>query len=202
MTWQVNDSEIGKIDSAPIDGLLGVSGSLGQKVHETEKHFHNWERWFGPAAVASGENHIADPLGEVGGTPAGVTTSFQVTSGVNNEWGTAIQVFGATDAAVIFPSGKQVKFDVHHIRFTDVETDRLEWLVRVICGTSAAAGVTAETYTQKPFFIEKTNKNDADAEVMMERCTAGDKVWLQALNTSNASALYLDIQFGAHGYSG
>ena len=198
----ITTTDVNKIDNEAVLGLLGVHNSLAYKVHEIETHFHGWERWVGPAASPSAA-HIADPLGEVGGTPAGVITSFQVTSGANKTWGTALQVFGATDAAVCLPTGYQASFDPHHIKFTDVQTDKQEWLLRIIYSAStAAAGVTAETYTVKPFFIEKTNKNDADTELMVKRAAAGTLIWVQALQLTNNDARTLDIQFGLHGYGG
>ena len=40
-----------KIDNLAADGLLGVEDSLAYKIAEVEKHFHNWERWIGLAAI-------------------------------------------------------------------------------------------------------------------------------------------------------
>jgi len=38
-----------KIDNKAVDGLLGVSNSLGYRVHEIERHLHGRERWLGKA---------------------------------------------------------------------------------------------------------------------------------------------------------
>ena len=169
------------------------------EVQETERHLHNLERWIGPAAAPSGEDHIADNLGGVAVAPLGVQTSFQLTSGLNKDWGTAVQIWGATDCTLL-PVGRQAFFDPHRIRFTDVEQDKKEWLICVIYGSSAAAGISAGTYTMHPFFIEKTDKNDADIELYFDHVPAGTKVWVQILNITANDAWYLDIQFGVHGY--
>jgi len=198
----ITTTDVNKIDAEAVTGLLGTNDSLAYKVHELESHHHGWERYFGPAAIPSGEDHVADPLGEVGGSPGGVQTSFQAISGASNAWGTPVQIFGATDAAVVLPVGSQAKYDVHHMRFTDVQTDKLEWLICIIVGDSAVAGIAAGTFTVKPFFVEKTDKNDASLELMIKRATAGDKAWVQVLNVTNASALTIDMQFGVHGYAG
>ena len=47
-----------KIDDAPADGLLGVSGSLSYEVTEVERHNHNRERWWGAVAVPDETNAI------------------------------------------------------------------------------------------------------------------------------------------------
>lgn len=37
-------------------GLLGTSNSLAYRVHELERHFHGYERWYGKSADKSGVN--------------------------------------------------------------------------------------------------------------------------------------------------
>lgn len=170
------------------------------EVEETERHLHNYERWIGPAASPDGENHVADPLGEVGGTPAGVVTSFTVTSGANKTWGTAVQIFGATDAAVVLPTGRQAAFDLHRLNPTGTNEDKNSWLLRIICGTSAAAGVSADTYGTVPLFIENTNKVQIPVELITEKHAAGIKMWVQLLHVDNNNSKTVDLQFGIHGY--
>jgi len=48
------DSELLKIDSAPMDGLLGTPDSLCYEVGELVAHFHGAERWAGAAFETGG----------------------------------------------------------------------------------------------------------------------------------------------------
>lgn len=166
----------------------------------TEQHRHAYERWIGRAAVPVGESHVADPLGEVGGTPAGVITSFQFTSGANKTWGPAVQIFGSADAAVCLPAGDQAVFDLHRLRPTDAGTNKLDWYVRIIAGDSAAAGVTADTYLVIPLFVDNVDKVKLPVELIDKRHDAGTKMWAQVLLISNNDEVTLDLQFGLHGY--
>lgn len=200
------ESAVG-IESEPAaSGAPSITESLmayiKQVVGETldiERHLHNVERWFGPAAIPSGENHIADPLGEVGGTPAGVLTSFRVTSGPNKTWGTALQIWGATDNTLM-PTGKQAFVDAHRLKMTDAETNKHEWLIRLIVGETAAAGVLADTYGIIPLFVDNADKEKIPIDLITERVIAGSKVWVQLLHVSDNDAEYIDLQFGVHGY--
>lgn len=187
-------------DTIGVASLIALIRKTLDEAKETEQHIHNYERWIGPAAVPSGENHVADPLGEPGGAPAGVITSFQFTSGPNNTWGPAVQIFGATDAAVCLPSGLQAFYDLHRLRPTDAEEDKRDWIIRIIEGTSAAAGVAADTYLVVPMFMEKSTKVPLPVELIDERVPAGTKHWAQVLLTTNNNEETLDLQFGLHGY--
>ncbi len=181
-----------------------VTGQIATLKEATviERHFHNVERWFGPAASASGTTHVADPLGEVGGTPAGVITSFRMTAGANKTWGTAVQVWGSTDYTLM-PTGLQAFLDLHRFRSTNAEVDRKNWFIRIIADdVSAAAGVTADTYGIVPIFVENTDKVEAPIEMITARIAQADAtmVWVQALYPDNNDAKYIDLQFGIHGY--
>jgi len=59
----ISTTEINKIDSAASKGLDGIVDSIAYRIHETERHMHSYERWFGAAAVPNGEIHIADRVG-------------------------------------------------------------------------------------------------------------------------------------------
>lgn len=179
-------------------GSVDVS-TLEAEILEVERHIHNVERWFGPAASGSGEDHVADPLGEVGGTPAGVITSFRITSAATKAWGPAVQIWGATDYTLM-PATKQAYQDAHRLRMTGAETNKHEWLLRIIIGTSATAGVSADTYSIIPLFVDNADKQKAPVEIITERAPAGSKVWAQLLHVTDDDAEYIDVQFGIHGY--
>ena len=79
----------GKIDDTATNGLLGVSNSLAYRVAEIERHLHSAASWFGKAAVASGETHVADRIG------AGIDP-FRIDAG-NEDWGAWVQILGSDD---------------------------------------------------------------------------------------------------------
>ena len=187
------------------DAILVVDGLVDtvlSEVREVEKHLHNYERWIGPAGTPAGETHIADVLGHATDTPAGVITSFQLTSGATKTWGTALQILGSTDCALVLPVGRQAYFDFHRLRVTAAQTTSHQWILRIIAGATAAAGVTAGTFTLIPLFVETTNKVQiAPVEPLTERHAAGTKMWAQLLHVSDDDAETMDLQFGLHGYA-
>ena len=188
--------------TADVTSLVGLTRKALDEATEVARHFHNFERWFGPAATPSGTAHVADPIGEVGGTPAGVITSFRVTTGANKTWGTALQIWGSTDYTLM-PTGKQASLDIHRFRISMAETDRKNWYLRIIeDDVSAAAGVTADTYTTIPIFVENTDKSVDPIDILMARILQTDAtmMWVQALNPDDNDADYIDLQFGVHGY--
>lgn len=186
-------------DTADVVSLMGVLRKTLFEAHESERHLHNTERWFGPAAAASGEDHVADPLGEVGGTPAGVITSFRATSGANKTWGTAVQIWGADDY-LLMPAGKQAYQDAHRLLPTNAEVDKDTWLLRISIGNSAASAVSDDDYLTLPLFIEATDKAQTPVELITDRAPAGAKIWMELLHVDNDDAKYVDLQFGIHGY--
>jgi len=95
-------AETEKIDNAASDGLGGVANSLGYKITEIEKHFHNDEKVFGNVA----NDMTAD-------TPV----KFTVTGG-NNAWGTELML---TDGTVIESGSATKKFDLNRLYITSVE---------------------------------------------------------------------------------
>jgi len=187
-------------DTAGTASLVALLRTTYAETEIVEHHMHAYERWIGPAAISVGETHIADPLGEVGGTPAGVQTSFQFTSGANKTWGPAVQIFGSTDAAVCLPAGDQAFYDLHRLRPFDAGANKLDWYIRIIAGTSAAAGVIADTYLTIPLFVDNLDKVKAPVELIDERHIAGTKMWAQVLETTNNDEETLNLQFGLHGY--
>ena len=77
-----------------IEVVDGKIDDVEQIAYETEKHFHNYEKWFGAAAVPVGETHVADEMD-------GVILPFQLTSGnsaYNPVW---TQILGSEDLPVL-----------------------------------------------------------------------------------------------------
>ena len=144
--------------------------------------------------------HLADPLGQPGGSPAGVLTSFRLTCGASKVWGTPVQIWGSGDCVFVLPVDHQGAFDLHAVKFTDVEDDKEEWIICVGAGVNMAAAISAGTYLTQPFFIEKTNKNQSDIDLLLDKEVAGTAMWAMLLHVTNNNIKYVDCQFGVHGY--
>ena len=188
-TWeQQRAGERAKIDSEATDGLAGVSNSLAYRVHEIEKHFHGYERWFGAAASASGETHVADAINAS-------IVEFQIDS-ANNAWGAWVQILGSSDT----PVDSGAKFDLHRLVFTGVERFNSHHFVQIGAGTSGAASLTAGTYTEFVFESSTAKGTETPIDVMMGRQDAGTKVWARCL--VNADTGTLDFFYGLHEYAG
>lgn len=172
-------------------GMYAQYDSLGYKVSETERHFHNRERWFGKAASPSGETHVADRLG------GGILT-FQAVSG-NNTFGSWVQILGSSDTPII--SGYKY-YDSH--RFLITTTDSTSpFIIQAIAGESSelAARVTANAYTELAF-ISATNANDSGiGHLMSSRIPCGTKAWVRVCCVGQ-NAKVINFYFGLHEYEG
>ncbi len=180
-----------RIDHESTDGLNGVSNSLAYRVHEIEKHLHSSEKWFGDAAVASGETHVADRMGP------GIAP-FALLSG-NDAFGSWVQILGSTDTPV---TPAMAKFDVHRFLTTSTNSTSV-FLVQTVTGESAgiAAKLSAENYSEHPY-IAPTNNNDSGIEnAMMSRETTGVKMWARCICIGQ-DAKTINVYFGLHEYVG
>jgi len=177
-----------KIDNLATDGLSGVHDSLAYRVHETDRHVHHYARAFGLAAAPDGETHRADTI----------TTSPApfVIDADNDGWGTAVQIFGSEDT----PSG-WAYYDPHKISIVAAETANVTYLIQIIAGTSAAAGISAGTFSDVVFQPQSVQGRPAALEVGFRRQAAGTKLWARnwarGQNTATLS-FYIEM----HGYEG
>jgi hypothetical protein len=175
-----------KFDDLATDGIdTAVVDSLAYRVAEIEKHLHNWERWYGLAASPSGETHRADAIG------AGIA-AFQIDAG-NNTWGAWVQVVGSSDAAKIF--------DMHRIMVTAVERAATSHFVQVAIGETAAAALTAGTYSEFVYHPAAVTAEAIPIDIMMRRAAAGSKAWARVL-ASGANTGTMDFYIGLHYYDG
>lgn len=185
------NSETDKIDKKSVDGLLGVNNSLAYKVHEIEKHFHNWERWFGVALSPSGETNVADTLIQ------GAVTAFVIDAG-NDDWGAWVQILGSTDTPTNV-GGTYTKYDLHSIDI--VANERAQpYFVQFAFGATAADAITAGTYTAKVISAPAAN-TDIDFSIMMNRVASGTKAWARCKCPGQNTAT-LGFYFGIHEYVG
>lgn len=178
-----------KIDSAATDGLSGTSNSLAYRVHETERHFHSYERWFELAAVPNAEVHRADAIG----TGAG---AFQIDAG-NDAYGSWVQVLGSSDTPV---GTGNTHYDVHRIEVEATER-AFTYVIQIAFGASGAAALTAGTYTEAPFTPANNLIDSGPLIVQSRRQTVGTKAWARCIcpgqNTATA-----DFYIGLHEYEG
>lgn len=179
-----------KIDDAPTDGLLGVEDSTAYRIHELERHFHSFERWFGAAAVPVGESHVADRIGDT-------VTAFQADGG-NNTWGAWVQILGSDDTPVIAGT---VSFDGHRWLVTAVERANAVHFVQVAAGPSGAAALAAGVYSE---FVVKpitTNARAFPGAIQSRRIPVGTKVWVRIWVVGQDTGT-LSFFFGLHSYEG
>lgn len=191
-------TEIQKIDKAATLGLAGTANSLAYRVHEIERHFHNYERWYGKTADQSGVNPWALSV-----STAGMPTSYQAKSGsatygadANDE----AQVWGLYDTLSV-GGVSQTKLDIHQILFRAASTTTLN-VIRIVYGTGTLAdAITADQFSTYPVLLDAAQNGSIDMviDIMMPRITIGThKVWIQTKNaTDNAT---IDFLVGIHGY--
>ena len=181
-------SDLQKVDSAATDGLTGVSNSLAYRVNELEQHIHGYNRSYGLAAVPAGETHRAD---EITSDPE----PFVIDAG-NDTWGAWVQVFGSTDTPAAW-----IYFDPSEMSIVTVQTANVIYFLQLSAGATAAAGVTAGTYSDRVFTPQSVSGRPAAIRFMMGRQAAGTKLWMRTVcrgtNTSTLS-FYMDL----HGYEG
>ena len=182
-----HDSETIKIDKKAVDGLLGVSNSLGYKVHEIEKHFHSPEFWFGDdgdSTMSRANNHNAWTL---------------TADASANTYGTEVQLSAANDFnADIEGYTAAVKIDLHKIAVTESSVNDKNYIIQFWGGET--------TFGASSFLTEvvyRTGGNAAEAQpisVMCPRFLVGCKIWARVKCETGSGTL--DILVGIHGYKG
>ena len=170
----------------------GIGGGLGTRilriVEEIERHLHNFERWFGAAAVANGEIHVADSISTVK-VPL-------VVDAANDDWGAWVQILGSADTPAIVSN---TKFDLHRFNFTAFETNNSVHSVQVAFGASGAAALSDGSYSE---FVLRTGAGNTfigPIDLLDRRADVGTKVWIRnwahGVDTST-----LSFFFGIHEY--
>lgn len=184
------DAETDKIDQAVVDGLAGVEDSLAYKVAEIEHHLHSRERWWGAVAVPDETNAIE----------ANVTRPFAATSG-NDDWGAAIPILGTADDPT---DGLGVKFDLHLLLITDLDSETDPWRLRIIVGTGTSAdAISAGDWSEVMVEANAVPGNRAGGTpliVQNVRADVGIKCWAQSWNDTTGEIL--SFFYGVHGYAG
>lgn len=186
---RVDGQEALKIDNSATEGLSGTSNSLAYRVHEIEKHLHNWESWFGLAASPTAD-HKADRVGSATDEP------FQIDAG-NDAWGSWVQLLGADDTPA---RTAMAYYDVHRIQFIAAERDETYFL-QLGVGATGAAALSAGTYTEVVFKPASNLIDAGPVYVLMSRAAAGSLLWARCFCRDQNTAT-LDFYIGIHEYAG
>jgi hypothetical protein len=176
-------SVLAKIDGAAVLGLLGANNSLAYRVHEIERHFHSYEKWFGVAATPSG-THKADRL-------ASGIASFQIDGG-NLLFGEWVQILGSADTIE--------KYDPHKVYITDVQ-ESVPYFVQIAFGADADVAVAAESFTEFVYRADATNSDRTEFQFNCRRQAAGSPAWARCLALGSNTGT-LNFYFGLHTYEG
>jgi hypothetical protein len=166
-----------------------IRGAL-YEAQVVQRHFHNYERWFGAQA------------GQTGPGSQSSLTPFRVTSAaVANTFGSAIVVFDGTETPV---KPGMLKFDPRRLHIVDAENNNKTYRLRLANNSeghaSYADAVAAGAYTEIAFKLT-TNANQASpVSILHRRVPSGTKIWA-AVATLDAVAQWLDFLIGIHEYS-
>jgi len=183
------DTDVSKIDGAATSGLTGVADSLAYRVHEIERHLHNYERALELAAVPNGEAHVADRAGTGGGP-------FVIDAG-DDTWGAWVQILGSADTPTI--PGK-VRFDPQRIQISGAERNAT-YIIQIGAGASAAAALTAGTFTEFVYTPEAVQTKPDWLNIGFRAQAAGTKLWARCICPGQNTA-YLNFYLGLHEYEG
>lgn len=173
------------------EGLSATPGSMPYIVAEIERHFHNRERWFGAAAAAVGETHVADRM-------AGGIDPFTLTAG-NDDFGAWVQLLGSEDTPIVTGAAY---FDAHNVLVTGTNSTD-PFIVQLVSGESSgiAAKLAVNQYTEVPY-ISGSNLNDSGiTHIKSPRIEAGEKIWARACCIGGNGST-ISVYFGIHGYEG
>jgi len=166
----------------------GLESQILQKVKAVEGHHHAWERFFGLAASPSGEVHRADLI-------TTSSTSFQVAAG-DDTWGAWLQILGSSDTPFITGS---LFYDLRKYFVTAHQRNNTEYMLQLAFGATAAAALSAGTYSDAELFTGGGNTEVGPVETNVERVAVGTKAWVRAWAVGQTLGT-LDLKFGTHEY--
>lgn len=168
-----------------------IEGRIEQLAYETEKHFHNYEKWFGLAGTPSGETHRADRL-------TLLPEPFVADAG-NDTWGSWLQILGSNDTPVI---SSNTKYDLHEMQIVSHEHNNNVYAFQLAFGESSElAGIlTAETFTEKILVTPSAPGGEFGTLYFQDRraVVTGKgwiRIWAKGQNTGTLSFYY-----GLHEY--
>jgi len=162
--------------------------SLMSHIKEIERHFHNYEKWFGLAVTPDAELHRADNMSTY--TNANVVNPFQIDAG-NDNWGAWVQILGSDDTTDVF--------DLHKIGIVDSQETNTNTFIQIASGASGAAALAAGTYTTIQYLTPTNQAAESAVSFMDRRQAAGTKVWARCL-AIDTNTMTLDFYIGLHTY--
>jgi len=176
---------VSKIDTYAIKTVVD---SIKLTAEETEKHFHNYEKWFGLAGTPVAETHRADRAGQ--------SAPFVLTTG-DCAFGAWVQIMGSEDTPI---QANMTKFDIHRMRVTALN-DSGVYTIQFACGESSELAdiLTAETFSEILVKRDSASAQTVVEEVIMRRCNTGDKIWARA-SVVGANAKTISFYYGLHEY--
>lgn len=191
----ITTTDVNKIDAEAVDGLSGVSNSLGYKMAEIVRHNHSAGRWFGSTA---------------GVAPGLVTslTAFDVTSSATAlTYGVAVEILDGTEDYDITFTPEYI--DPHRIFITEATASGIykiriansNWTGTADTYATMAEAVTANKYSEFLMKIDSTKTDAISAPVQTGRMVVGSTMWAQVMHTA-ASAETISFMIGVHGYEG
>ncbi len=161
-----------------------------QEAYETEKHFHNYERWCGKSGDQSGTNWCDEAS----------LLPFIAVSG-DGAFGAGIKIIGSTDTP---NQANMVKFNLHKVGVTTIENVS-PWYLRFIfdldgdgeADTPEAAGYYTDVWIQS-FTAVAPQVGGSAINFISNRVAVGIPVWAKAKNATNLDEI--DFFVGFHEY--
>ncbi len=172
-----------------VNSLPYLQSVIEPLIHTVEDHLHHYSRPMGMAAAPTSDplpDHFADFEGGL---------LFEATS-CNNDWGTAIQILGADDTPI---APGMIKYDPGIIFISEANAINQIYLIRMISGESAAAGVEAFNYGTVEIVTSTGRFSGLPLDIGFKQMPSGTKLWAQ-IKTPDANAKTLSFSFELHEY--
>ena len=193
-----NKSDV-RSDTASQASLVAVLRQTLYQAGIVERHHHSGERWFGAAASASGETHIADRIGA--GAATAEAGPLVVTAG-NDDWGTWTQILGSTDTPA--DGGSATHFDLHRLVVRAAGDAAQEYFIQISLQENPPNDDPgpSDAYTEIEIISAGVGAlaTIAPIDLQAPRATAGTKVWMRT-RAPNQNTSTLSITIGIHEYS-
>ena len=194
----IQESQLGTLTNTggtpSLGAILGdvANEPIYNRLYEIERHFHNYERWFGKAVTATA-THFADRIGKT--EAGGAEVPFQIDAG-NDTWGTWVQLLGEDDTPAV---AGNTKWDIHRLMIVDVERDASTHFVQIGFGATGAAALLANTYTEFAYKPQATNTEETPIDVMTRRQANDTLAWARVMVIAGDTGT-VDFYLGLHEY--